>query len=83
MQPLGFELLKSSVADPDPGSGIQCFLDPLTRGRVGMGKKSRSGSGMNIPWIIFPRAWNGNNFFGKILACKFFAADPEPDLEIF
>jgi len=32
-----------NVADPDPGSGA--FLNPGT----GMGKKSRSGSGMNIP----------------------------------
>jgi hypothetical protein len=37
------------VADPDPGSGA--FLIPGS----GMGKKSRSGSEINIR-IIFPRA---------------------------
>ncbi len=36
----------ASVADPDPGSGA--FLTP----RSGMGKKSRSGSGMNIPDLV-------------------------------
>jgi hypothetical protein len=36
-------MITSSVADPDPGSGV--FLTPGS----GMGKKSRSGSGMNIP----------------------------------
>jgi hypothetical protein len=33
----------TSVADPDPGS--DAFLTPGS----GMGKKSRSGSGINIP----------------------------------
>jgi hypothetical protein len=36
------KLVYGSVADPDPGSGV--FLTPGS----GMGKKSRSGSGMNI-----------------------------------
>jgi hypothetical protein len=36
----------SSGADPDPGSGA--FLTPGS----GLGKKSRSGSGMNIPDLI-------------------------------
>ncbi len=38
---------KSSVADPDPGSGA--FLTPGS----GMGRKSASGSGMNNPDHIF------------------------------
>jgi hypothetical protein len=36
-----------SVADPDPGSGIRCLLDPWIRDPVsGRGKKSGSGSGI-------------------------------------
>jgi hypothetical protein len=38
------ELMESSVADPNPGSGA--FLTP---GSGRMGKKSGSGSGMNNP----------------------------------
>jgi hypothetical protein len=41
--------LIASVAYPDPGSGA--FFTPGS----GMGKKSKSGAGMDIP-IIFPRA---------------------------
>jgi hypothetical protein len=51
---LGFKSLsrrKTSVADPDPGPGIQCLLKPLDPG-FGMGKKSKSKSGMNIPHHI-------------------------------
>jgi hypothetical protein len=51
---------------PDPGSGA--FLAPGS----GMGKKSRSGSGMNIPDHI-PESLI-TNFRVKIL--KFFDADP-------
>jgi hypothetical protein len=39
----------TSVADPDPGSGIGCFFDPWIRD----GRKSASGSGMNNPDHIF------------------------------
>ncbi len=39
----------SSVADPDPGSGIGCLFDPWFRD----GRKSASGSGMNNPDHIF------------------------------
>jgi hypothetical protein len=35
------------------GSGIRCLFDPWIRDPGGMGKKSRSGSGMNIPYNIF------------------------------
>ena len=46
----------SSVADPDPGSGA--FLTPGS----GMGKKSRSGSGMEKLWsginILDPQLWS-------------------------
>ncbi len=38
-----FFIYMTSVADPDPGSGA--FLNPES----GMGKISRTGSGMNIP----------------------------------
>ncbi len=44
----------SSVADPDPGSGIGCLFDLWIRDlESGMGKKSGSGSGMNNPYHIF------------------------------
>ncbi len=56
----------TSVADPDPGSGA--FLTPGS----GMGKKSRSGSGMNIPDHISESL--EQNFGLKIR--KFFDADP-------
>jgi len=42
-----FRVVKVSVVDPDPGSGA--FLTPVGPGRA---KKSRSGSGMNIPGRI-------------------------------
>jgi hypothetical protein len=41
----------TSVANPDRGSGIRCLFDPLDPGS-GMGKKPRSGSGLNIPGHI-------------------------------
>jgi hypothetical protein len=56
----------SRVADPDLGSGA--FLAPGS----GMGKKSRSGSGINIPDHISESL---ENFFGKIL--KFFDTDAD------
>ena len=37
-----FTRLGSSVADPDPGSGAFCPLDPGS----GMGRKSETGSGI-------------------------------------
>ena len=39
----------TSVADPEPGSGIGCLFDPWIRD----GRKSASGSGMNNPDRIF------------------------------
>ncbi len=42
------KILSTNVADP----GSDAFLTPLDPGS-GMGKKSRSGSGMNIPGHIF------------------------------
>jgi hypothetical protein len=57
--------LFSTIVNP-----VLWIRDPLEPG-FGMGKKSRSGSGMNR--IIFTRAWK--QFFGlKIL--KFFDTDP-------
>jgi hypothetical protein len=56
-----------SVADPDPGSGT--FLTPGS----GMGKKSRSGSGMDIQDHISESL--KTIFWVKIL--NFFDADPE------
>jgi hypothetical protein len=57
-----------SVADPDPE-----FVAFLTPG-FGMGKKSRSGSGMNIPDHISESL--ETIFWLKIL--KFLNADPDP-----
>jgi hypothetical protein len=62
--------LKTSVADPDPGSGA--FFTPGS----GMGKKSRSG----IRIRIFPSAWR-KKFWVTIL--KFFDADPDLGSIIF
>jgi hypothetical protein len=62
------EPLPSSGADPDPRSGA--FLTPGS----GMGKKSRSGSGMNIPHHISERL--ETIFQIKIL--NFFDGDPDP-----
>ncbi len=58
---------ETSVADPDPGSGAF-----LTSGS-GMGKQSKSGSGMNIPHHISESL--ETIFWVKIL--QFFYADPE------
>jgi hypothetical protein len=57
------------VADPDPGSGAF-----LTSGS-GMGKKSRSGSGMNIPDHIF------ESFDADQGSGIFFALDPGSGME--
>ncbi len=59
-----------NVADPDPGSGA--FLTPGS----GMGKKSRSGSGMNIPDHISESL--ETILWVKIL--KFFDADADPGI---
>ncbi len=58
--------MEAVLRDPDPGSGA--FLTPGS----GMGKKSRSGSGMNIPDQISESL--ETIFWLKIL--KFFDADP-------
>ena len=44
-------MVSNSVADPDPGSGIRCFLTPGS----GMGESEHPdpGSGMNNPDHIF------------------------------
>jgi len=44
-------MVSNSVADPDPGSGIGCFLTPGS----GMGESEHPdpGSGMNNPDHIF------------------------------
>ncbi len=60
-----------SVADPYPGSGIRCLLDSWIR-EPGWVKKSRSGSGMNIPDHISESL--ETFFLVKIL--KFFDVDP-------
>jgi hypothetical protein len=52
------------------GSGIRCLFTPGS----GMGKKSKSGSGMNIPDHISECL--ETVFWPKIL--KFFDADPDP-----
>jgi hypothetical protein len=57
-----------SIADPDPGSGA--FLTPV----FGMGKKSRSGFGMNIPDHISE---------SSVTILKFFEEDADPDPGIF
>jgi hypothetical protein len=62
-----------SVTAPDPGAGA--WLNPGS----GMGKKSRSGSGMNIPEHIIERI--ETIFWVKIL--KFFVADPGSGMEKF
>jgi hypothetical protein len=46
----------SSVADPDPGSGIGCFFDPWIRdpgSRMGESQHPDPGSGMSNPDHIF------------------------------
>jgi hypothetical protein len=61
------------ISVADPGSGA--FLTPGS----GVGKKSRSGSGIQIPYIFLI---DKKQFFGlKIL--KFFYADPNPVSGIF
>ncbi len=62
--------MDSSVADSDPGSGAFLTLDPGS----GMGKKSGSGSAMNIPDHVSEILETA--FWVKIL--KFFDADPDP-----
>jgi hypothetical protein len=47
--PVPGPVVTSSVADPDPGSGIGCLFDPWIRD----GRKSASGYGMNNPDHIF------------------------------
>jgi hypothetical protein len=59
-------LLKSSVADPDPV--------PFFTSGSGMGKKSRSGSEMNIPDHIFESL---ETIFGGLKIIKFFDADTQ------
>jgi hypothetical protein len=56
-------MLRTSVADPDPGTGA--FLTPGS----GRGKKSGSGSRTNIPDHI-------SESFETIFLLKFFYADP-------
>ncbi len=59
----------------DPGPGILCLFDPwIWDPGSGMGKKSRSGSGMNIPDHISESL--ETIFWLKIL--KFCDADPDP-----
>jgi hypothetical protein len=64
---------KQRFSVTDPGSGA--FLTPGS----GMGKTSRSGSGMNIPYHISVRL--ETIFWVKIL--KFFDANADPDPGIF
>jgi hypothetical protein len=69
-----------SVADLDPGSGA--FLTPVSGIRdqgSGMGKKSRTGSGMNIPDHISESL--ETLFLVKII--KFFYGDPDLGSRIF
>ncbi len=56
-QRLCIHTYRHSVADPDPGSGAFWPLDPES----GLGKKSRAGSGMNIPDY---NSESLNNFLG-------------------
>jgi hypothetical protein len=60
--------------------GIRCLFDPWIQDPgSGMGKKSRSGSGINIPNHISESL--ETIFVSKIQ--KFFKADPDPGSEIF
>ncbi len=62
-------ILTSSVADPDPGSGIRdpVLFDPWIRDpESGMDKNSGSGSGINNP----------NHIPESLETVKFFDADP-------
>jgi hypothetical protein len=60
--------VEASVADPDPGSDAFLTLYPGS----GMGKKSRSGSGMNIPNHIS----DSLKTIIWVKKLKFFDADP-------
>jgi hypothetical protein len=55
------------------GSGMRCLFDPGS----GMGKKSRSGSGMNIPDHISESL---ETFLGYNRVLKFFEADADPGI---
>jgi hypothetical protein len=71
--------LLTSVADPDPGSGIGCFLTPGS----GMGKSQHPdpGSGMNNTDHIFLKLRNHFFAFFGVKILKFFDEDPRSGME--
>ncbi len=77
---------KSSVADPDPGSGIGCLFDPWIRDLgSGMGESQHPdpGSGIRdeqpVSYILELR----NHFFAffRVKILKFFDEDPGSGME--
>jgi hypothetical protein len=70
-------MLKNSVADPDPGSGIGCLFDPGIRDGI----KSASGSGIRDeqPGSYFLELRNHFFAFFWVKILKFFDEDPFRD----
>jgi hypothetical protein len=77
-------VLLTSVADPDPGSGIGCFFDPWIRD-PGWEKVSirirDTGSGMNNPDHIFLELRNHFFAFFGVKILKFFDEHPGSGME--